>query len=454
MARSANTTARVRVTADTRSAQRNMNRFRRQNRRTSVDIVNSWKRMATGIIGVGTAIESGRRLLQEFTESNRTLIAGTGETGAGLRQLLEVSNRVAQNVGVGLQGAATAAQDLDTIFPSIRAESESLFASLLEDATQLDYVFGQGISGQALRTFRAFTEDAESLAESFDLIAFLSTQTPGGGQAILGFINSYSSSLESFNFSLEESLVLSSRLLRENITVSRFAPGLARVRTRAADAGLVARDLLFQDIEAIQNATTEQERLNLATEAFGAEANAVFLDAIESGVFQLGNLSAALDESRGKLDEYENAAITTGGFLNQVWAALSENAIGSLSSINTALDQVGLTTDDVAQALGSAVGLVGGVLASPTTAVPPLVQSAARAIGDAGFAGFPTTPPQLLEFHPSNTYEINIQAGTVIGEDGAEDVARLVEDALRRSGNDTTIRTSRDIGRGPGPGIR
>ena len=412
MARTASTHARVRVTTDTRQAQRGMNRFRRENQRAARGMVSDWRQATSqfrgllGLAGVGATIGIATNALREFEATNRTLVAGTGATGEGLAELRSQMAGVARIVPIGLERTATVLADLDTIFNDLRSSSPELFAEIATGFARLENVFGQGVSSGALRAFRGFTEDLEDLLPSLDLLAQLGTQTPGGVGSITGFLNSYASALEVVNLDLNESLILTSNLLRENIRLERLTPGLARVRSVAAAEGRTANEVLFRQIEAVKSATTESQKLAIAQDSFGAEAGAVFLDAIKQQVFELGNLEDRLAGAEGSLEQYNQDVASATDIIGQFFSGLNV-------------------------AVGEAIG--GGTGAG--------IQSASERAFDIGRDFLPRG--FIWNRGNDSTPTIVVNADTVIGEDGAQAVASAVAEAVERTGE---VR--------PGPGIR
>ena len=437
MARSANTNARVRVTADTRQAQAQMSRFRNGMKNTALGVFSDWKRMAVGITGVTTAIGAAGRVLSDFDAVNRNLIVGTGARGAGLRELFDITGDVASRVGIGLDAVSGLVAELDTTFPELRQQSSETFGAIAEDTAQLDFLFGQGFGSRAIRVFRAFTDDIDASRGAFDLLASLGTTTPGGLEPIIAFLDRYSARLERFNFDLDESLVLLSQLRRENINLRTFGTGLSIFAQRAVEEGRDPRELLFEVVDLVDSFTTSQERNNAAIEYFGAEASSAWLAAIDAGVLTLADLDQALIDSAGALDDLEARTTTATSLMSQAWSSFSSSIGTGLQSLVSSIQDAGIDLDELATRLGRGfasgiTGLIPGVGQQRVSA--GIGRGIGRDVNERGvLAGLVRQIP--IAGRLASNLIVNINADTVIGgEDVGAEIAREIDRNAARSG--------------------
>ena len=432
MARTSNTNARVRVTADTRQAQAQMSRFRRGMQNTAFGVFNDWKRMALGIGGVATALRGASTVLRDFEAVNTNLIRATGARGQGLANLFDVTGQVAGRVGLGLDTISRLVGELDTAFPEIRQMSKETFAAVAEDVAQLQFVESSIDVERLLVAFRGFTEDVPELREAINLLSFRARGTPGGLGPVTSFLERYGNRLEAFNFDLGESIFLLTELRKQNVNLRTFGSALTRIRQESIEEGFDPRQRLFEIIDLIRTTTDEVQKQAIAFEYFGVEGSAQFLSAIDAGVFSLEGFDQALAESENALDDYEQRMTTFSSLATQVWSSFSIEIGKALQSVTETLHDAGIDIDNLATQVGR--GAAGGLFrVLPGFGQAGIGRSIGQSVGERGL--LQSALRQIPGALPAYNLIVNVNADTVIGgEDVGAEIAREIDRNSARSG--------------------
>ena len=255
--------------------------------------------------GVKMAFDIGRSI--ETMENN--IIAGTGASGAALDGLIDSARQVATQVPQSFDEVSQALADVNTNF--------GLTGAALEEQTELflDFARVAGVDVAEAITIAdsALTVFGENDADKAlgDLLR-VAQATGRPMDQLLSSIENFGPVFANMGFSLEETTALMGGLEQAGIDVTRISPGLNRFSRTVAEVGGSPRYALEQTVLAIQQATTDVDALNIATEAFGAEGAQRLSAAIRAGAFDLENFNGLLGDGRGVVEEQSDAMLTLG----------------------------------------------------------------------------------------------------------------------------------------------
>ena len=121
------------------------------------------------------------------------------------------------------------------------------------------------------------------------------------------------------------------------------AAALARysdLQSQGADTTLDIKAALLEQVTAIQAAETHAIKLNIATEAFGAEGAQRMVTAIDNGVFSLDNLIDVMDESEGAILDNAEATRTNTERMAIMRAEIKDRLAGAWASLPAPLQLV------------------------------------------------------------------------------------------------------------------
>ena len=421
MTRGSTTNARIRVTSDTRPARRAMNNFRKSSAFNAKSILGDWRSIAGGIIGAQTATQFATRAINDYNVSTRNLVAGTGAYGERLAGLRSAVTDIGSAVPLSVDAVSRLTADLDTAFAGLAESDPMLFRQVAIGLADIENAVGEGAGSKLLSVARGFEIATDQLRGFADVFLGLDQSTSGDTNRFLRDIERYTPILEEYTDSGFEVLNMVSGLTNANVRLTNIQTGLSRITGTAVEQNRSSRAVLREVVTAIQEATTAEEKRNIAVEHFSETAGPGFVDAIEAGAF-------ALRDQQSLLEEYEGTVQRTGETMSSVFdlATQSLNAFtGALNEdlgrLNEAAQGRGFSLDDVAAGIG---GFIYGATKGSVQSAGPLAPLGGLAQGiRRGSAGF-NRSRDLREGNVTNIYN-----GPVIGADAGEQIeqTRIVE---------------------------
>lgn len=316
--------------------------------------------------GVGiAAFQVGKR----FDAAYDTIAIGTGATGKALNELEADFKAVVSNVPTDFETASGAIANLNTTVGATGEVLQDLTTSVLNASRMLgeDGVANAEAFGQAMRQWNIPAEEGTELMDDL----FRLTQDYGIGLGeLIGQLNAYGPVMKNAGFSTGETAELMARLNAEGIDWSRISPGLNASFRRWAEAGKEPREELGRVIEAMQNAETDVDALNLATAAFGAEGAQRMTTAIRNGTFTLDDLGEILGDNAGLVNDLAGETDDLG----EKWTLLKNRAM--------------VVFEPIANAVFNLAGAFMDWLLPISERVFPVIERHLESVAEA-FAGYP-----------------------------------------------------------------
>ena len=307
----------------------------------------------------------------DFNQAFDTIRTGTGAAGEALQALERDFRAVARGVPDGMQAVATAIADVNTLTGATGASLQEMAASALNAARALGEDAGSVIesASRAMNVFGVAAADGSDALEAL----FVASQATGVGMGQLASLTqTYGPVLKNLGLGLNESVALFGSLQKAGIDVSRVMPGINAAMRRLAGEGVSdLRGALFEQIEAIGDARSNTEALNLATGLFGAEGAQRMTVAIRSGTLEISDLVRALDGSEGAIARNNAATLSLG----QRFAILRNQVLVGLQPLFT---RAFAAMEQAVSAVMPAVALFSRWLETEAT---PAVERVADAIG-------------------------------------------------------------------------
>jgi phage-related minor tail protein len=359
------------------------------------------KAAAIGFAGVAAAgVKMAFDIGRSVESMENIIIAGTGASGAALDGLIDSARQVATQVPQSFDEVSQALADVNTNF--------GLTGAALEEQTELflDFARVAGVDVAEAITIAdsALTVFGENDAdEALGDLLRVAQATGRPMDQLLASIERFGPVFANMGFSLEETTALMGGLEQAGIDVTRISPGLNRFSREVAAVGGDPRQALEQTVLAIQQATTDVDALNIATEAFGAEGAQRLAAAIGANAFDLENFNGLLGDGRGVVEEQSDAMLTLGDrfdmlknrlsvklmptierlieFLEDLFDAISEDGLGG------AVDMIRERFDGFFDTVHENRGIVGAMLAIVVAlGVAFLAVTAPIALAVVGFA--------------------------------------------------------------------
>lgn len=298
------------------------------------------------VVGAATtAIIAAGKAAYDFAETYQDMASvigkATGALGDDLYELTDIAYAAAARVDATLDEVAAATGEINTRYGLIGKELEdmtALFANFA-DVNNTDIVGAVQNVSKIMRNYGVATQDTMRVMDMLTVAAQKSGISFGSLASQL--LNGKAQFME-FGYTLEESIALIGMAELEGLNLNSMLAGFRTAATQAAKAGKDLPRMLDDTIDAIKEAATEQEALNIATEAFGTRAAQEMLLAIRSGRFEIDEWITALEESEGVMEATGDATDTFG----DKWQQLKNRITAGVVEIRKEFEHLSGATAD------------------------------------------------------------------------------------------------------------
>ena len=335
------------------------------------------------ILGIGAAVLAATNTIDKAFGTIRT---GTGATGKALEGLEKDFRAVFTTVPADAQTTATAIADLNTTLGLTGEPLRAAARAALELGRATGTDTAALISGTA-RAMQVFGEESADVVPIMDRLFVASQQTGIPIDSLTQSLQTYGPVLRNAGFATDEAAALLGQLHQSGVDASRVFPGLnAFLRKTAAEGVTDLKGALFDVVEEMENATTDADALNIATEAFGAEGAQRLVVAVREGAFELDGLIGTMAEADGAIIQNADNTRTLGETMEVMRNRLT-SVLGGFSSLPGPV-----------QVAGVAMGGLGAAMGPVLFALPQIVSGAKLAGGALGRMGgaLPLGPVGLL----------------------------------------------------------
>ena len=267
---------------------------------------------------------------QTFDTVNKTIVVGTGASGAQLDALnLSVKN-IARNTPSTLTDIGTAVADVNTRLGLTGKPLEDMSRRLLN----LSRITGTDLSSNIANVSRVFGDwsiKSEDQAGALDAVFEATKRTGIGLDKLTQMTVQYGAPLRQFGFGFEESLALFGKWEQEGVNTQVVLAGLKAGLGKFSKEGKEPVKALNDVEAAIKAAGSTGEANRIAIEAFGQRAGPDMAAAVREGRFELGELTKGLKNSKGALEDADKRTRSFG----EQWQILKNKALVKLEPIAT-----------------------------------------------------------------------------------------------------------------------
>ena len=294
--------------------------------------------------GIGMALGVGAAFFKaglDFEKMEKVLIQGTGASGEALKDLKEQATDVMKTVPESAETVAATIADVNTHLGLTGDELEDTSKLFLDFArvAEVDVSTAVGALDAQLTQFGMSAGDSEEVLG--DLLR-ISQATGVPMDKLLSQMETFGPIFANANFTAEETAALLGQMEQGGVNLTRVGPALNKFFRDAAKNGKKPQKALQDTVEAIENATSTTDALNIATAAFGAEGAQRMVSLIQSGNFDLKEFNGLLGEGTGIVDDQAEATATLSDkfnvLKNKVLAELGPIAIKVMDGIMDAMD--------------------------------------------------------------------------------------------------------------------
>lgn len=325
------------------------------------------------LAGIATATVALTKLGQEFNGAMAEIVKGTGATGESLTALNQnLQNLMASGVGAPVKELGVMIADLNTRFGSTGEELETL-------TDQFDMF--AGVTGQDAHT--AINNVADVIKkwgmETKDIKPLLDQLTKAGQdsgisvQVLTQTLNQSKTIFSQFGMSVTTSIAFMEQLAKSGIDTNTAMTGMRFALAKFATEGKDAQKAFQEVSNAIKNAESDTEALNIALDTFGSKSGAEMINVFRNSAYSIDDFTNALmgaggvieatdEASRTSLDAIEDLANTFKGTFagfGQGFDYLLRDVVDSIQSIVSALSPV---IQPIGNIFRDIVGTVGGAV--------------------------------------------------------------------------------------------
>ena len=288
------------------------------------------------LASIATATVAMTKFGQEMNGAFAEIAKGTGASGEALEELKETA-RQSLMAGVGSDAATVAGMvaDLNTRFGIAGEEAVALTDKFDAFSNVMGVDAREAINGvaDAMAKWGIDVEDTDLL---LDQLTKASQDSGAGVTTLLSGLKKGQSVFSQFGMSATQSIAYMGQLAKSGIDTDTALTGMRTALTNFAKEGLNAEEAFKQTAEAIKNAGSETEALQIATEVFGNRAGPEMVQVFKSGADSIDEFTKNLTSAVGQLEETDELSRTS----QDAMAELANSLKGAFLDFGGAFDDL------------------------------------------------------------------------------------------------------------------
>lgn len=261
------------------------------------------KGVTAPILAIGAAAMVAFTALDDALDGITT---ATGATGEELESLQASFETVASRFPAEMEDISAAIGEVNTQFGLTNEALETTSESMLKFAE----INGADVSEStknAKKSIELFRLSAEDIPMVLDVVSKTSQDTGVSVDQLFNAVNTGAPQLKAMGLTYAESATMIGQMEKAGIDSASSLGYLAKASVVYAKDGKSMQEGLNSTIDSIKNATTEQEKLTLASEVFGTKAAVKMVEAIDSGALSVEGLANSAKNASGTLNQtYED----------------------------------------------------------------------------------------------------------------------------------------------------
>ena len=257
------------------------------------------KNVTAPIVAVGGAAYAA---FNEVDNGLDEIAKRTGATGDKLAGLEDVAKNVFSEMPVDIADVGVAVAEINTRFGATGQDLENL----TKDFLKFSNITGADVESSVASVDKIMTKFGVDSSQTMSVLGLLTRASQQSGISIDTLESSLEGSgaqLKEMGFDLTESVNLLAQMESSGVDTSTAMSAFSKVVANATKEGKNSETAMREQIDAIKNATTETEALQLATDLFGKKGAPEMTQAIREGRLSVDDLSGSLGDYRGVVDE-------------------------------------------------------------------------------------------------------------------------------------------------------
>lgn len=261
-----------------------------------------------------------------------TIVTKTGATGEALNGLEDSFKEVYRSLPVDAQVAGDAVGEVNTQF--------ALTGDALEKATEnmikFSEINGQDVSASSIASkeaIEAFGLSTKDLDMVLDSVSKTAQNTGVATDKIFNSVTQGAPQLKAMGLNFAQSAAVMGSFEQKGIDSTKALSYLSKAQVTFAKDGMTMSEGLDALLKQMDGASSETEKLTIATEYFGTKGATFMLDAIQRGALDFGNFSNAAADAAGTVESTYEATLDP--------ADKAKQAMNSLKTSGAELAQAG-----------------------------------------------------------------------------------------------------------------
>ena len=306
----------------------------------TTELGNKLMPVTAGITALGAASVAA---CMEMDDGYDTVITKTGATGEALEDLTAAVDTVFANLPTDAENAGIAVGEVNTRF-GLTGEA---CAALSEEFIKFAEINGTDLNSAIDGVDAIMTKFGVDSAEAANVLGLLTKAGQDTGlsmETLYTTLQTNGATLKEMGLDLTSSVNLLAQFEANGVDASTALAGLKKAQQNATAEGKTMEEALGETIDAIKNASSETEALQIATDLFGKKGAAEMTQAIREGRLSIDDLSGSLedygttvsDTFEATLDPWDDAKVA----MNNLKLAGSELGSTLLSSLQPTITKI------------------------------------------------------------------------------------------------------------------
>ncbi|MCP4080781.1 MAG: phage tail tape measure protein, partial [Planctomycetaceae bacterium] len=299
----------------------------------------------------------------DFQQGFRDIQVATGATGEALEALKADAKAVMSEVPDSFETVAQGIGILNTAFGESGEALQALSVQAIDASRILKEDAGANMKGLG-KVANQFGLDAQGAGVLLDDL-FKVTQDFGVGLGPLQEqLRNYGPIFQNIGFDASETSVIMGQFSKAGIDIAKVSPALNKFSRDVAAVGGDPMTALLDITQAINDAASTTDALNIASDAFGAEGAQRMVTAVRDAGVGFEDLQDALAGSEGGIALAAEQTATLGEkwreFTNKVLVQLEPVATRVFGFVMDAMDRLGPIAEQATAALAPFLEILGG----------------------------------------------------------------------------------------------
>lgn len=263
------------------------------------------------LAAIATATIAMTKFGQEMNGAFAEIAKGTGASGEALEELKETARQALMGgVGSDVETVAGMVADLNTRF-GVTGEEAAALTNKFDSFSRVMGVDAREAINSAADVMAKWNIDVEDTDILLDQLTKASQDSGASVSTLMGGLKKGQAVFSQFGMSATQSIAYMGQLAKAGIDTDTALTGMRTALTNFASEGKNAEEAMKETAEAIKNAGSETEALQIATEVFGNRAGPEMVQVFKNGADSIDEFTKNLTSAVGQLEETDELSRTS-----------------------------------------------------------------------------------------------------------------------------------------------